>query len=287
MQRIAATTQLLIVTLAVGGCGGCDKFRAREHFHRANNYYQEESYEAALHDFKRGLEADPAAKQVWRSVGFSALAHYRPGDESPRNKEYAETAIDAFRQYLSAYPEDQKVREYLQSTLMGSGRQEEAIQMLQEDAAKHPDDMKYQSSVIAAMAEAGMLERAMQHADRVGAKDPQLYHTIGVTAWSKSYRSPPADVVKHREMIDLGIKALEKTLALQGNKPSMETLSYINLLWREKVKVEIDPFKQQEYLKIADEYRNKAIELRRQQQQQKRQPATANRPQPAQGQPGG
>jgi tetratricopeptide (TPR) repeat protein len=278
MQRTAATTLLLIVTLALGGC---DKFKAREHFHRANNYYQEESYESALHDYKRGLEEDPTATQVWRSVGFSALALYRPGDESPANKEYAEVAIDAFRKFLSDYPADQKVREYLQSTLMAAGRQEEAIAMLQEDAAKHPDDMKYQSSVIAAMAEAGMLERAMQQADKVGAKDPQLYHTIGVTAWSKSYRNPPADVVKHREMIDLGIKALEKTLQLQGNKPSMETLSYINLLWREKVKVEIDPFKQQEYIKIADGYRNKAIELRRQQ----RQPSAAPRPtQAAQGQ---
>jgi tetratricopeptide (TPR) repeat protein len=278
MQRIAATTLLLIVTLALGGC---EKFKAREHFHRANNYYQEESYESALHDYQRGLEEDPTATQVWRSVGFSALALYRPGDESPRNKEYAEIAVDAFRKFLSDYPGDQKVREYLQSTLMASGRQEEAIVMLQEDAAKHPDDMKYQSSVIAAMAEAGMLERAMQQADKVGAKDPQLYHTIGVTAWSKSYRSPPADVVKHREMIDLGIKALEKALQLQGNKPSMETLSYINLLWREKVKVEIDPFKQQEYIAIADGYRNKAIELRRQQ----RQPSAAARPtQAAQGQ---
>lgn len=278
MQRTAATTLLLIVALALGGC---DKFKAREHFHRANNYYQEESYESALHDYQRGLEDDPSATQVWRSVGFSALALYRPGDESPRNKEYAEVAIDAFRKYLSDYPGDQKVREYLQSTLMASGRQEEAIAMLQEDAAKHPDDMKYQSSVIAAMAEAGMLERAMQQADKVGAKDPQLYHTIGVTAWSKSYRNPPADVIKHREMIDLGIRALEKTLQLQGNKPSMETLSYINLLWREKVKVEIDPFKQQEYIKIADGYRNKAIELRRQQ----RQPSAAAKPtQAAQGQ---
>ena len=278
MQRIAATTLLLFVTLAVGGC---DKFKAREHFHRANNYYKEESYESALHDYKRGLEEDPTATQVWRSVGFCALALYRPGDESPANKEYAEVAIDAFRKFLSDYPADQKVREYLQSTLMASGRQDEAITMLQEDAAKHPDDMKYQSSVIAAMAEAGMLERAMQQADKVGAKDPQLYHTIGVTAWSKSYRNPPADVVKHREMIDLGIKALEKTLQLQGNKPSMETLSYINLLWREKVKVEIDPFKQQDYIKIADGYRNKAIELRRQQ----RQPSAAARPtQAAQGQ---
>jgi tetratricopeptide (TPR) repeat protein len=283
MRRITATTLLLIVTLALVGC---DKFRAREHFRRANKYYQEESYETALHEFERGLKQDPTATQVWRSVGFSALALYRPGDESTANQQNAETAIDAFRKYLSAYPEDQKIREYLQSTLMASGRQDEAIQMLEEEAEKRPGDMKTQQGVVAAMAEAGMLDRAMQRAESIKATDPQLYHTIGVTAWSKSYRNPPTDVVKHREIIDLGIRALEKALQLQGNKPTMETLSYINLLWREKVKVEVDPFKQQEYIKIADGYRNKAIELRRQQQQQQKQSAGRGS-KPAQGQQGG
>jgi tetratricopeptide (TPR) repeat protein len=284
MQRIAATTLLVTVTLALGGC---EKFAAREHFHRANNYYKDESYRAALHDYALGLEKDPSATQVWRSLGFSALALYRPGDESPQNKDYANTAIDAFKKYLVDYPEDQKVREYLESTLMGSGRQEEAVQMLKEDAAAHPGDAKYQKGVISAMAEAGMLEQAMQQAESLRTNDPELYHVIGVTAWSKSYRNPPADVEKHRAVIELGIRALERALQLQGDKPSIETLSYINLLWREKVKVEVDPFKQQDYIKTADEYRNRAIELRRQAKQGAGAQPTPSPGQPAQGQQGG
>jgi len=285
MQRTAATTLFGIVALASLALGGCDKFAAREHCHRANNYYKDESFETALHEFKECVERDPTATQVWRSVGFSALALYRPGDESAQNKEYGETAVDAFRKYLSAYPADQKVREYLTSILMGSGRQEEAITLLEEDAAQHPGDMNYQNSLIAAMAEAGMLERAMQKADAAHTTDPQIYHAIGVTAWSKSYRNPPADVEKHRQIIEMGIKALERALQLQGNKPSIETLSYINLLWREKVKVEIDPFKQQDYIKVADGYRNRAIELRR---QAKQGPAASPSPTAAaQGQQGG
>lgn len=284
MQRIAATTLLVTVTLALGGC---EKFEAREHFHRANNYYKDESYRAALHDYALGLDKDPSATQVWRSLGFSALALYRPGDESPQNKDYANQAIDAFKKYLVDYPEDQKVREYLESTLMGSGRQEEAVDMLKQDAAAHPGDAKYQKGVISAMAEAGMLEQAMQQAESLHTNDPDLYHVIGVTAWSKSYRNPPADVEKHRAIIELGIRALERALQLQGNKPSIETLSYINLLWREKVKVEIDPFKQQDYIKKADEYRNQAIELRRQAKQGPGARPTPSPGQPAQGQQGG
>ncbi len=285
MHRIAATTLLVTVTLALGGC---EKFEARENFHTGNNYYKDESFQAALAAYQAGLKKDPSATQVWRSVGFSALALYRPGDDSPQNKQYASTAIDAFRRYLDDYPRDQKVREYLESILMGSGRQSEAIDMLEDDAKQHPGDMKYQNGVIAAMAEAGLLQRAMARAEAMHTKDSQIYHAIGVTAWSKSYRNPPADVEQHRELIDMGIKALEKALELQGDKPSIETLSYINLLWREKVKVEVDPFKQQDYIKTADEYRNRAIELRRQMKQQSSPPAGQQPPeQPSQGQQGG
>jgi tetratricopeptide (TPR) repeat protein len=274
MHRITATSLLVTTALVLGGC---QKFEAREHFHRANNYYKDEDYQAALHDYKLGLSKDPTAKQVWRSLGFAALALYRPGDDSPQNKGYADTAVDAFRNYLAAYPGDQKVREYLESILAGSGRNAEAIQMLQEDADQHPGDMKYQMGVISAMAEAGQLDAALQRAQATHASDPQVYHAIGVTAWSKSYRSPPPDVEQHRHLIDLGIQSLEKALQMQGDKPSVETLTYINLLWREKVKTEPDPFKQQDYIKTADEYRNRALELRR---QQKGLPSTA----PSQGQ---
>ena len=71
-------------------------------------------------------------------MGFSALALYRPGDESAQNKEYGETAVDAFRKYLADYPEDQKVREYLESILMGSGRQEEAVRDARGGCAQAP-----------------------------------------------------------------------------------------------------------------------------------------------------
>jgi tetratricopeptide (TPR) repeat protein len=277
MRRTAATTLLLSATLLLGGC---DKFQAREHVHRANNHYKDGSFGAALRDYQTGLKLDPDATSVWRSVGFAALAQYRPGEDTPQNKELAVTAADAFRKYLAAYPEDTKVREYLISTLMGSDKKDDAIQLLQEDAARHPGDPKYQTAVINAMAEAGELDRALARADAAHTTDPQVYHTIGVTAWSKSYRNPPAEVEQHRALIDMGIKALEKALQLEGNKPSFETLTYINLIWREKVKVEIDPFKQQDYIKTADEYRNRAMELRKQLKEQQAQPAAAASPAP-------
>ncbi len=251
MQRIAATTLLLFVTLAVGGC---DKFKAREHFHRANNYYKEESYESALHDYKRGLEEDPTATQVWRSVGFSRA---RPlpsrgrvaGQQGVRRGRHRRLPQVSFR--LSRGSKGPGVPGEHAHGLRAAGRGDHDAPGGRRQASR---DLKYQSSVIAAMAEAGMLERALQQADKVGAvQDAQIFHTIGVTAWSKSYRNPPADVEQApRDHRPRHQGAREDARAAGQQAVDGDALSYINLLWREKVKVEIDPFKQQDYIKIAD-----------------------------------
>ena len=243
---------------------GCHKLQGRQHFHSGNAYYEDEQYRKALHEYKRGLELDPDATQVWRSVGLAALALYRPGEENPENQELSQTAIEAFRKYTEAYPEDEKAREYLVTTLMNAKKFDEAIATLEEDARRHPSDKKYSQAVVRALTEAGKLPQAMQRAEQL--KDPDVFYTIGVSAWGKSYYTPPPSVDDHRALIDLGLAALDKANAIRADH--FDTLSYMNLLWREKVKVEIDPFKQQEYLANAQRYFDRAMEIRKKQQEE-------------------
>src|SRR5262245_5355883 len=95
---------------------GCNKVQARVEMKKGNNLYQNENYREALDQFQKGLELDPGATFAWRSVGLTALALFKPGDESPQNKQYADTAIEAFQKYLEDYPDDEKVRQYLLTT---------------------------------------------------------------------------------------------------------------------------------------------------------------------------
>ena len=60
-------------------------------------------------------------------------------------------------------------------------------------------------------------------------------------------------------LIELGMGALEKADQIRPNH--FDTLSYLNLLWREVVKVEVDPFKQQDLIAEADKWRNQAMAL--------------------------
>lgn len=269
MRRSAAAVCLLILALPLVGC---NKLAGRQHFHKANALYDDEQYRRALEEFEAGLTRDPAATFVWRSVGLSALALYRPGDENPENKAMGDKAVEAFRNYLESYPDDVKVREYLISTLMASKRHQEAIQVLEEDAQRHPEDPTYGQAVVRALTEAGMLEQAMQRAERLG-RNPDVFYTIGVTAWAKSYYQPPASVEDHRKLIELGMNALERADRIRPNH--FDTLSYLNLLWREMVKVEIDPYKQQEYVAKAQGYFDRAMEIRAKEEKDKQPAAQA------------
>ena len=56
---------------------------------------------------------------------------------------------------------------------------------------------------------------------------------------------------------------------------SFEALTYINLLWREKAKIETDPVKQQQDIETAEKFRAQALELR------KKTLATTPTPEPA------
>lgn len=264
MRRAAAAACLLILALPLAGC---NKLAGRQHFHKANALYDDEQYRRALAEFEAGLERDPSATFVWRSVGLSALALFRPGDENPENKAMAEKAVDSFRKYLADYPDDAKVREYLVSTLMAAERHDEAIAVLEEDAQRNPNDPQYALAVVRALTDAGKLEQAMRRAERLG-RNPDVFYTIGVTAWAKSYYQPPASVEDHRKLIELGMSALERADQIRPNH--FDTLSYLNLLWREMVKVEIDPYKQQEYVAKAQGYFERAMEIRQQEEKDKK-----------------
>ena len=65
---------------------------------------------------------------------------YRPGVDTPENKKYYTTAIDAFKKYLDAFPQDAKAQDFLISTYVNASKYEEVLKYLQDDLKKHPGD---------------------------------------------------------------------------------------------------------------------------------------------------
>jgi len=247
---------------------GCHKVQARAELKKGNALYQNEEYREALQEFQKGLELDPAVTFAWRSVGLTALALFKPGDESPENKQYADTAIDAFQKYLADYPDDDKVRDYLLSTFVNTKRYDDALTALDKmaaQAATPEDKTKLLGSKVSLLVQADRLDDAWKTAQAYNGPDkPELLYTVGQAYWNESFHATAeVDPVTRAQWVDTGMTALDESLRL---KPEyFEAMVYKNLLYREKAKMEIDAVKRAEYITQAEEWTKKAVALRKQQ----------------------
>lgn len=268
----------IAVTLLMLPAVGCNKVKARIEMKQGNEYYAEEKYKEALAEFQKGLANDPSATFAWRSVGLSALAQFKPGDESPANTELARVATEAFENYLAdpEFAQDQKVRDYLLSMYLNTKQFDKSLAFVDQQAQADPAKAgQFMSTKINILNQAGRYEEAVKLGMAFeGPEAPEILYTLGVSAWDKSYNDPSYSLAEREHIVDLGLGATDKALKIKPDY--FEAMAYYNLLFREKAKMTTDPAARQAYLDKATEWMQKAIELRKK--------AAANEPKsPAEG----
>jgi tetratricopeptide (TPR) repeat protein len=261
MQRLLILPVAALLVLPAVGCG---KVQARAELKKGNSYYQQEQYARALDYFKRGMELDPDATFAWRSVGLSALALYRPGDNDPKNVQYAETAVDAFEKYLADYPDDTKVEDYLLSTYVNARKFDEAIAFIDQRMAEKPEEAaKLNGYKIRILTQAGRLNQAFQLAGQVPPEERAVaLYSIAVSVWDKLFHDPGTmDFESKTQLANMGIDAIKKSYDLK--KDSVETMVYYGLLLREKAKLETDGAARLALEDEARTWQQRAIEARK------------------------
>lgn len=257
---------LLALLLLTPLLGGCHKVRARVEMKKGNEMYHNESYQAALIQYQKGLELDPSATFAWRSVGLSALALYHPGDASKANKEMGNLAIQGFENYLKDYPDDEKVHDYLMATYVNSKQYDKALAYLEQQAQEHPENTNIQGQRVRLLIEADRMPEAIQIANQLpsGQAKAEALYTVGVTIWDESYHRgdmmPPAERGK---LVDQGLTGMDEALRIKPDY--FEAMVYTNLLLREKAKLEVDEARKQEYIAQALQWVDKAKALRKKQ----------------------
>jgi tetratricopeptide (TPR) repeat protein len=258
-MRKTHVAAILCVALATLPLTGCNKVRARAEMKKGNRFYKDESYKEALEQFQRSLELDPKLTPAWRSVGLAAMALYRPGNETPDNVKYGETAIDAFQRYLAANPQDAKTEDYLVTTWISLGRFDDAIKYLKQQRSAHPENAKLTTAVVTVMLKAGRFQDAYDFANSYARNDPAIYYLIGTNAWSKSYNDPTTPYDDRVKIVDIGLQAVQHACDIKAEY--MEAMAYCNLLYREKAKLDLDPKKKDYWTSLADEWRAKTMAI--------------------------
>lgn len=79
---------------------GCTRIRAKSAFRDGNKAYKEENYKKAIPFYEHAVELDPEMAEALFYLGSSHQALYRPGKDTPDNKEQLDLAIDAYKRSL-------------------------------------------------------------------------------------------------------------------------------------------------------------------------------------------
>jgi tetratricopeptide (TPR) repeat protein len=278
MRRSIPVVLLLILAIAV--LPGCQKMAARKELKKGNGYYKEENYRDALAQFQKGLQLDPEAKFAWRSVGLSAMAMFKPGNMGEENLKLADIAIEAFRNYVEAFPRDEKVMDYLINMYINSQKYADAIEYLQKYRQASPLGAKVLQPLLTLMVKAGRIDDAYKLVLTDAPQDAVSFYTIAVNAWDKAYHDPLLDITARKSVVDTGLRAITRALDI---KPDFQSMAYINLLYREKGKLAVnDKEKQNLWTAGADAWAKKAVKVREEakriEEQQKQQEQPPQKP---------
>lgn len=264
-MRSAAAVSFILLSVAL--TSGCNKIKSKQEIKKGNDFFKATQYQTALAAYQEALRLDPDTKKLHKNIGLAYMGLYQPGSKHPKDLEYAAKAIEHLKIYTEAFPQDRKAREFLVSLYLTTERFDDAIAFYQGMVKDDPKDTKAMQSLAQMYFKKGDVDHAVEWLKRRLAAETtpeakaEVYYFIGVQAWDRSYNFPDIDPAQRTHIVDEGLDALNK--ALQIKPDYFEALSYINLLYREKAKIETDPVKKQEYTDTANKYLQQALELRK------------------------
>jgi tetratricopeptide (TPR) repeat protein len=238
---------------------GCSKLRARDELNKGVGAFRNAQFQAAIMHFKSAVAYDPTLLNAKLYLATAYKQQYIPGGESPENLKISQQAIDAFEDVLKVDPNN--------TTAIAS------VAEIFYDMRKFDKAKEYQ-----------------RHWLQVEPNNPVPYYWIGVLDWAicfprtqqmrkdlkiefpkdpKDPGSLPPFPEKARAqlaeqnapLVDEGIGLLQKALQLKPN--DFDTMSYLNLLYRQKADLEPTPDAREADLKLAEDWTNKAVALRK------------------------
>jgi tetratricopeptide (TPR) repeat protein len=278
-HRAAAAAFL---ALSVGLLGGCDKIKSKQETKRGNEFLKAAQYQSALAAYEEAMRLDPKEVKLNKHIGIAYMGLYQPGSKHPKDLEYAQKAIDHLKTYIEAFPDDKKTLEYLVSMYLNTERFDDAIAFYQNEILKRdPRDTKAMNSVSMLYFKKGDFDNGetwLRKRLEIEGNNPEVYYLIGVQAWDRSYNFPDLDPALRGKIVEEGLQALNKAIEIKPDY--FEAVSYINLLYREKAKMEQDPAKKQEYIDTANKYLQQALEMRKAAQEKAKAEAAQRAPEP-------
>lgn len=268
---IAAALAVVLLASATG----CSTIQERVKLKKANELYKAQKYEEAIPLYREVIAVNPTGWQGNYLLAMCYLASYHPGSQHEKDLKLLEEGIAQFDKLLTLSPPSKddmdKVHGFYLSFLGSGEKTDKALEFLERQIQEHPENTALLSQASDLYRKKGDYAKSIEALQRRTAKEPdnkEVWYTIGVVCWARSYHGGFMVSQQEREqLIATGMEALNKAVAIDPEY--FEAMSYINLLYREQAKLLATLGKNLEageaYMK-ADEYMKKALEIRKKKQ---------------------
>jgi tetratricopeptide (TPR) repeat protein len=304
LSRAAQVAAMGLAVTALVGCSHFSALKAKMALKDANTAYAASDYRKAIPKYQEALQLDPRLTQAYFYLANSYDNLYKPARKGEKaNDDMLTKAVDYYKQ-ASEKSEDPKLRKLALEYLVAAYRDkledpslaepvvERMIKMepnetanyfalakIYEDAGKYeeaeatllkarevrPSDPAVYMQLAGYYNRQGQFYKTIDALEQRAAKEPnnpESYYTIATYYWDKAFRDFRLKDPEKREYVQKGIDASDRALKIKNDY--MEALVYKGLLLRLAANMEKDRAKQEQYLKEADELRDRAKTLQKQ-----------------------
>jgi len=110
-QKIMFAAAAIAVIFAFTGCQNISysKLSANYHFGKANSLFRENQYRKAITEYEATLKYNPKMTQAYRFLGESYKQLYKPGVDTPLNKELETKTLAALTKALEIEPNNKDI----------------------------------------------------------------------------------------------------------------------------------------------------------------------------------
>ena len=212
----------------------------------------------AIENYRKAAELDKNPDMKKLALQYLVAAY---GPEKLNDPTQAETILE---QLIAGDPNETANYFQMSKLYEDSGRYEEAEKALVKAREVKPNDPSVYTTLANFYNRQGEFPKTMEALHKAADLDPnnpQAHQLVAVYYYDKSSKDFSLTPAKKREYATKGIESTDRALALNASYD--DALAYKNLLLRVMASTETDRAKQQQYIKEAEGYLQKAIELRK------------------------
>jgi tetratricopeptide (TPR) repeat protein len=110
-QKVLFAAAAIAVLFALTACQNISygKLAANYHFGRANSFFRENQYRKAITEYEATLKYNPNLTQAYRFLGESYKQLYKPGIDTPLNKDLEKKTLDALTKAYEIEPNNKDI----------------------------------------------------------------------------------------------------------------------------------------------------------------------------------